>query len=721
MSRTWFRGVRRGHSSSHQSRKAPGLIPARFRPVIEVLEARDLPSTFLVTTAADSGAGSLRAAILSANNHPEGNTIDFDIASGVQRIHLESPLPAIAYPVILDGSTQPGFSAVPLVVLDGTFAGPSADALTITGGDSTVRDLVIHGFGGSGIVLSGQGGNAVTGNYIGTTAAGNQAFANGERGIYINSSSHNTIGGTTTGSGNVISENGWTGILIDNASQNVIEGNKIGTDVTGTQPLGNAGFGIRLHDGTDNQIGGTTSGARNVISANALSGVFIGIDSTGNVLQGNYIGTDVSGSAAMGNERRGVEVSGASDNTIGGTAAGAGNVISANSWAGLVLEAGTTGALVQENFIGTDATGTQALANGGHGIRVDGANDNTIGGTTLHSGNVISGNGMSGLYIGDGSFGNQVQGNHIGTTVSGLAALGNGERGVLISGASNNDIGGTEAGSGNLISGNAMAGVLIEQDASGNQVQGNLIGTDQTGTSALANGAAGVRIADSSNNLVGGTVAGAANVISGNDQDGVNIDELASSNLVQGNWIGTGADGTTSLGNGGNGVAIANAVSNTIGGTVTGAANTIAHNLQNGVLVQGPLAASNTITANMIFANNLGGILLFNGGNGTATSPTLGASVVFGSTAMVEGALVATASTTYVIDFYANTDTDASGHDEGQTFLGSAQVTTGANGVAIFNVTLDLGSSSGQSITATATDPIGNTSAFSTAAPTTQL
>src|SRR5262249_26723710 len=157
----------------------------------------------------------------------------------------------------------------------------------------------------------------------------------------------------------------------------------------------------------------------------------------------------------------------------------------------------------------------QALANGGDGLRVAAANDNTIGGTALHSGNLISGNAMSGIRILDGSFGNQVQGNYVGTDVSGLAALGNSERGVLVTGASSNEIGGTEAGAGNLISANGFAGVLIEQGASENQVQGNLIGTDKTGNSALGNGAAGVRIAGSSNNLVGGSVEGAGNVISG--------------------------------------------------------------------------------------------------------------------------------------------------------------------------------------------------------------
>ena len=186
--------------------------------------------------------------------------IDFDIGSGVQRIFLKSPLPAITSPVTLDGSTQPGFSGIPLIVLDGTSAGAAA-GLTINGGDSTIRDLVIHGFQGSGIVLTGPGGNVVTGDYIGTDVTGTKAVANGQRGIEVDGSANNTIGGTAAGAGNVISANIWTGLLISGGSDNVIEGNKIGTDVSGTKPLGNEIFGIRLFSTTGNQIGGTSSGA----------------------------------------------------------------------------------------------------------------------------------------------------------------------------------------------------------------------------------------------------------------------------------------------------------------------------------------------------------------------------------------------------------------------------------------------------------------------------
>ena len=229
----------------------------------------------------------------------------------------------------------------------------------------------------------------------------------------------------------------------------------------------------------------------NVISANEETGVSLDVDSIDNTLQGNYIGTDASGSAALGNGQRGVEITTSADNTIGGTATGAGNVISGNSWSGLVLESGTFGTVVQQNRIGTDVTGTQALPNVADGIVLDASNNNTVGGTANHAGNLISGNGSSGICIRNGSFENVVQGNELGTDVNGTAALGNEERGIVIDGAWNNEIGGTAEGSGNLISGNAWSGVMVTDYAMDNSIQGNLIGTDKTGTLALGNGALG--------------------------------------------------------------------------------------------------------------------------------------------------------------------------------------------------------------------------------------
>ena len=140
----------------------------------------------------------------------------------------------------------------------------------------------------------------------------------------------------------------------------------------------------------------------------------------------------------------GVFFDGAGSGTIGGTTAGARNVISGNDSAGIVLSGVTaTGNQVQGNYIGTAGDGVTALKNGYYGIMLSNAPANTIGGTAAGAGNVISANGSSGIYVaGSAASGNQVQGNYIGTTASGAAALGNKSFGVYISNAAGNTVGG---------------------------------------------------------------------------------------------------------------------------------------------------------------------------------------------------------------------------------------------------------------------------------------
>ena len=135
----------------------------------------------------------------------------------------------------------------------------------------------------------------------------------------------NTIGGTASGAGNVISANGYYGVWIygDGATENLVQGNRIGTDFSGTAPLGNASSGVLIDSGaSSNTVGGTTVGAGNLISANGYYGVWItGDGATENLVQGNRIGTDFSGTAPLGNASSGVLIdSGASSNTVGGTA-----------------------------------------------------------------------------------------------------------------------------------------------------------------------------------------------------------------------------------------------------------------------------------------------------------------------------------------------------------------------------------------------------------------
>ena len=202
------------------------------------------------------------------------------------------------------------------------------------------------------------------------------------------------------------------------------------------------------------------------------------IDGNGNnVIEGNFIGVDPTGSSARGNRIDGIFVS-SSGNRIGGTTVAARNVISANGRFGVDLSGTTaTGNLVQGNFIGTDAAGTQKLGNGGDGVNLFGATNNTIGGLGL-AGNVISGNGGSGvILVGAGT--NTIQGNFVGTDATSTVNLGNGSHGVFLqssgisgSSASNNTIGGTVS-AGNVIAFNSGAGVAVRSSTLNGIVQSN--------------------------------------------------------------------------------------------------------------------------------------------------------------------------------------------------------------------------------------------------------
>ena len=742
MTRTW-RGVWQRLLSAKQ-RSLKLSRPAFSRPLLERLEDRLVLSTFLVTNTGDNGGvnpavgagtGTLRQAIVDSNAAPGANVIDFNIGSGVQTISLLAALPAVTTSVTIDGTSQPGFAGSPLIVLDGSGAGAGVNGLTITAGNSTVEGLVVDHFSASGIVLETRGGDVLQGNYIGIDASGTVAAGNGDLGVFITTgSNNNVIGGTTAAARNLISGNALNAVVINGgATGNAVEGNYIGTDVTGTQAVGNGGPVFIGDAGTSNNtIGGTAAGAGNLISGNAINAVAIVSNASGNFVQGNLIGTDVTGTVALGNGSQGggavLLASGAHNNVIGGTTAAARNVISANVYEGIVMvDAGTTGNVVEGNYIGTDVTGTRALGNGVatdqfaySGVFVGGgAHDNVIGGTSSGAGNLISGNVSHGLEIsGSGTTGNLVQGNFIGTDASGTAALGNGQDGSdtavsIDSGASNNTIGGTVAGARNLISGNVFNGlrIFIGSGTTGNVVQGNYIGTDVTGTVALGNGGYGVGISDSaSGNLIGGTAPGAGNLISANASDGVRLFNSATGNTIQGNYIGTDASGTAALGNAANGVLLTSASNNTIGGTAAGAGNVIAFSGNDGVKVD--IGTGNAIRDNSIHDSTNLGIELVNNGNNNQPAPVLASAVTTGSSITISGTLTAAANTSYALDFFASPTANPSGFGEGQQFLGSATVTTDTSGTVNFMVTFNVAVPAGQAISATATDPSNNTSAF---------
>ena len=334
---------------------------------------------------------------------------------------------------------------------------------------------------------------------------------------------------------------------------------------------------------------------------------------------------------------------------------------------------------------------------------------------------------------GSGAANNVVQGNFIGTTASGTNGLGNALAGIDISGAPGNTIGGTTAGAGNLISANGQYGIyLINSGATGNLIQGNQIGMGVNGTSALANLVDGIYVDTASTNTIGGAVSGAGNLISGNGSngsyDGIYLTN-AWGNVIQGNLIGTKSDGINGLGNTAHNVECdVGACNNIIGGSGS-AGNRIAF-AQNytGVRIRNG-STNNAILGNAIFSNNTLGIDLATAGTNFIVScdNTNGANMgqnyplltqaVSGNGTGVRGTLNSRPNRAYLLQFFANPACDSSGCGEGQYYLG--QITIGPSNNCIVSFVADLPGSIpvGYVVTATATDSANNTSELSACCP----
>ena len=564
----------------------------------------------------DASHCSLREAINAANAQVGTNEIHFDIGGGgVQTISPTSPLPDLTDAVVIDGTTQPGFAGAPIIELNGSGTPAGTNGLTIMDYNCIVRGLVINRFAsGAGIAILDGEASSVEGSYIGTNVSGAAARPN-RVGVMVTTLG-NRIGGLTPELRNVISGNTEQGILIEGRN-NMVQGNFIGVDATGAGPLGNGAQGVFLLEALENGIGSNAVGGGNVISANGSDGVYIHYG-CGNGVYQNMIGTDAAGMTALGNGRHGVMIAGAypggcaTTNNIGWSLPLSGNVISGNARCGIYLDYDADETIVQANFIGTDRTGMVELGNGTEGVFIHSGN-NLIGGTTPEARNVISGNTI-GVFIASELGGNQVFGNYIGTDVNGTAALGNSDDGVELNETSGNWIGDNILGAGNLISGNAYAGVRIV-NASHNQLLGNLIGTDASGTLALGNEAGGVMVGGSHNSIGNGGPNG-GNVISGNLEEGIMIawflPGVAVDNVVAGNLIGLDRTGLVPLGNGGDGI-IVMGDANIIGGPDVGA-NYIAGNGGDGIYIRDGTGI--TIQGNFIGTDVPGGLGLANAGNG---------------------------------------------------------------------------------------------------------
>jgi parallel beta-helix repeat protein len=352
-------------------------------------------ATFTVTNTADSGAGSLRQAILDANANAGADTIAFDIPGGGP--FLITPLtllPPLAGETTLDGTTQPGYAGTPLIELS-TFSGAGL-RMTGTGGN-TIRGVCVVDFN-AGIQIESND-NKVEGCFVGTDPTGTIAHPNGTGIVLVAGTTGNVIGGSAAGAGNLISGNSGVGIQSTGGGANVIQGNLIGTDVTGNSPLPNA-EGISLTGTTGFLIGGSNPGEGNVISGNNDDGIHVSVGG-GCTIQGNKIGTNLAGTDSVPNPY-GIYLSSAPMMIIGGDYnAGEGNLISGNQFDG--ISAGTSvGLVIKGNTIGTDPTATQPLGNGGAGIYLDqNSTDAVIGGLAAGDANAIAWNqnGVSNLGV----------------------------------------------------------------------------------------------------------------------------------------------------------------------------------------------------------------------------------------------------------------------------------------------------------------------------------
>ena len=606
-------------------------------------------ATYNVTNPGDTNAnGSLRWAINQANANAGADTITFSLSSPYT-IQPTGELPAVlGNSTTVDGNSQSGYSGAPLVCIDGrtnfnyglhviasnclirgllvTRCNDAAIRLrgekhrvegcyvmsnktagirifmspnNWVGGTNFATRNVCSSNGQYGIYVSEEGttNNRIFGNYIGTDPTGRRAQSNLDSGIYFYTCTNNIVGGTNAWERNLISGN-HTGVDVYYTAGGItIQGNFIGTDVTGTNALPNSSIGVSI-GGANNVVGGKDAAARNIISGNKYYGVSLWYDTaTGNVIRGNYIGVDTSGVRQCANQSHGIQVANfANNNTIGGTSAGEGNVISGNSENGILISQGAHHNTLYGNLIGLNAAGTAAISNRVWGVRIQGPS-NTVGGLAAGTRNVVSGNGAAGIWADStNACRTLIYGNYVGTDITGSNAVPNGSYGIDVSDAANCQIG-TSGGGGNLVSGHAnAAGIQVSTavpSATGNVIRCNYVGTDASGRFAIPN-SVGIAV-ECPGTVVGGDVY--RNIISGNLRSGVS---LYGGVVLKGNYIGVDVTGLSALSNGLYGVDIWQASSNQVGGTNLGDANVISGNGSAGIRIFGSDSVRNVIEGNYI-------------------------------------------------------------------------------------------------------------------------
>ena len=568
--------------------------------------------TFAVTTLADSGAGSLRAAIDQADAGPgSGSAITFSV-SGI--IALRRALPAITRPVTIDGTTAPGYASGGPPTVEIQCGGDGGLDFAAGSAGSGLLGVAVDDAGGNGVMLHADS-VTVNDDYIGLSIDG---LPDGNRGngIFVGrDSSSDLIGLNQSGDSgavaNVISGNTGNGIVLSGSSGDTVAANRIGTNAAGTFAVPNGGDGILLTEGArGNEIGGTEftdaktgqannpTGSKgkvtpvfvvpplgNLVSGNDGNGVAIVDRSQRNTLNGNFIGTTADGDRALGNHRNGVSIDGANFNAlVGCTFANQPfvyyNVISGNNQNGLlVTDADRT--LVHANFFGAGADNTAVIGNGLNGIEVTGSSRHTQVGGVIPLGNVSAGNRLNGIDVaGTASYFTTF--NTFGGLLAFKGAAPNRRDGLLVTSTGGHNLVRT-----NVFSGNAGNGVELAGNASGVTIDPNIVGLTTKGDAVLANRGDGLLIDGSAHsNTVGGSTVSVIpqNTFSGNDGYGLMITGSAYGNHVFTSFIGTNVLGTLALGNGRGGVLLSgHAHGNSIGNAGRPPVNLVSGNAGAGV------------------------------------------------------------------------------------------------------------------------------------------
>lgn len=373
-----------GRNSGRTARRCGG-------PRLEVVERRVLLSSFTVSSTADDGPGSLRQAILQANADvgQAPSLIQFAIPGiGLQTINLLSPLATITRPVQIDARSQPGYISTPLIQIDGSNSKPTLwNGIVLSGGNSVIAGLAVTGFTGSGILITGPGGDYVQSNYVGLLPGATAASPNGV-GVQILGSANNTVGGQGS-LGNVISGNSGVGVMVSviqagDSTGNLVTGNRIGTNGAATAMVPNGQDGVRFSGIGSGQI------TENVVSGNTGNGIALLNNSTSTLIIGNVVGLTADGRSILGNSSNGVLLDASPSNVIGGADQADANQISGNGGCGILARTGSSGLIIHGNQIGTDASSTLKLGNQSAGVAVA-ASDVQIGGSG--GGNTIAYNG----------------------------------------------------------------------------------------------------------------------------------------------------------------------------------------------------------------------------------------------------------------------------------------------------------------------------------------